>query len=1143
MKKKDVRFKEFPISTWAIKNKMTIYVLMFVILFMGISSFFGMPRETFPEIVETKIYISTVFPGNTAEDVEKLITQPIEDQLRNLSGVNKITSNSQEDYSMIIVEFSEDFTIQQALLKVKDEVDTKKSGEDWPTFNGAKVEPNIFNLSISEEQPILNIGITGDYTIQKLKEYGEYLKDRIELLPQIKQVDIRGVQDREVAVEVDIYKMTASKISFGDVINAISRGNTTISAGNMILNNQRRTIRIIGEVDNYQLLENFVVKNERGPIYIRDIATVTFKEKDKTTYAREYLEPVVLLNVKKLSGKNMIEATNSIKEIIKDTRENHFPSNIKITTSNDQSDRTIGQVDDLVNNILFGIILVIGVLMFFLGLRNAIFVGIAIPLSMLLSLVVLKLLGYTMNTMVLFALVMGLGMLVDNGIVVVENVYRLMAEEGMSRTEAAKKGIGEIATPIIISTATTVGAFIPLGLWPGIMGKFMIFFPITLSVVLGSSLVVALLINSMLTSQFMKVEESKITNKRLIIVTSSMLAIGFLFIWGDKTIGTLLFAFALLAWFQKFVAKPVMIWFQVNILARIEIVYRATLRFALKSWHPFAFVFGTFLLLIFSFILVGIAQPKVEFFPDNEPNMVYVYIEYPEGTDIEKTNKITLEIEKKVLKIVDNYIDKGNYNFMVESMVSQVGEGAGNPFTDAGSSAKTPNKSRITLLMRESKLRRGVSSRKIHKEISEALYGYVGVKISVEKEANGPPTGYPINIEIRGIDYNELIRTAEFLKYKIQEFNVAGIEALKIDVNKNKPGAEIIIDREKAGELGISNGQIGNIIRNSLFGAKAGVYKKDGDDYDIYVRFNSANRYNRHSLLNQRVIFRDPSNGKVKDIPISTLVKKNNTSSFSSIKHRDAERVVTLYSAVSPGFNANEIVNNLKELLKGVDVKEGISYRFTGEIEEQEKNMSFLTSALIGALMIIFILLVLQFNSVSKPLIIMMSIFLSFIGVLFGLVIFNMKFVIIMTMVGIISLAGIVVNNAVVLLDYTQLLIDRKKQELEIGQTQRLPLNHITEAIINGGKARLRPVLLTAITTILGLIPLAIGLNIDFVSFLSNWNPNFYLGGDNVIFWGPLAWTVIFGLSFATFLTLVIVPVSFYIVNLFKAKIYPLFGK
>lgn len=503
--------KEFRLSSWAIDNPSVIYVMIGLFFIIGLSSYFAMPREDFPEVEETKIYVSTVYPGNTAEDMERLITDPLEDVLKNVSNVVEITSTSQEDYSMIIVEFDEEISVENAKQEVKDEVDTEKAGEDWPIFNGAKVEPNVFDLNLAESFPIMNVNLTGDYPVEKLKEFAEYLEDEIEDLPQIKEVDIRGAQEKEVEVAVDVYKMMASRVSFDDVIQAISNGNMTMSAGNLITSGQRRTIRILGEVEKPSELENFVVKSENGAIYLRDIATVSFAEGDKTTYAREHGSPVVMLDIKKRSGKNTIEASDLIREIVDEAKENYFPKDLTVTIANDSSSRTLNQVDDLVNNIIFGIILVVTVLMFFLGFRNALFVGFAIPMSMFMSFMILTALGYTLNTMILFGLIMGLGMLVDNGVVVVENVYRLMEQEGMSRKEAAKKGIGEIAIPIIISTATTVAAFVPLGMWPGIMGEFMIFFPITLSVVLGSSLFVAIFMNSMLVSQFMQIGEKELT--------------------------------------------------------------------------------------------------------------------------------------------------------------------------------------------------------------------------------------------------------------------------------------------------------------------------------------------------------------------------------------------------------------------------------------------------------------------------------------------------------------------------------------------------------------------------------------------------------------------------------------------------------
>ena len=1137
--------KEFKLSSWAINNKTTIYVIMGLLFFYGISAYLSMARENFPEVKETKIYISSVFPGNTAEDIEKLITDPLEDKLKTVSNVVEVTSTSQEDFSMVIVEFDENITVDQAKQKVKDEIATETSGEDWPTFNGAKIEPNVFELSMSEEMPILNINISGDYPVHKLKEFGEYLQDEIEDLSEIKKVDIRGAQDKEVEVAVDIYKMMAAKVSFNDISGAINNGNVTMSAGNFITSGQRRTIRIIGEIDQPKELGDFVIKSEsNNPIYLKDVATITFKDKDKTTYAREKGADVVMLDVKKRAGKNMVAAAEQIRVIVDEAIANHFPKDLKITITNDQSSKTIGQVDDLVNNIIFGVILVVVVLMFFLGFKNAVFVGFAIPMSMFMSLMILDLLGYTMNTMILFGLIMGLGMLVDNGIVVVENVYRLMDQEGMSRVEAAKKGISEIAFPIIISTATTVAAFIPLGLWPGMMGDFMILLPITLSTVLGSSLFVAIFFNSVLVSQFMSVEDKDMPVKRIIIMTSVMIAIGVLVLLSGgvySALGTLMIFTAIMLWVYRLFLRGWANGFQNKVLPRLENWYERRLKSALTGWSPYVLVFGTFMLLFVAFGTfgwsLGTQRTKVEFFPDNKPNQIIVYIEYPEGTDIEKTNEITKLIEVKVSNILysNDYMD-GDHNFMIESVVSQVGAGAGNPQTDMGSAAEMPHKGKITASMREYKFRRGLDSELLRQRVQKGLVGiYPGVLISVEKDANGPPVGSPINIEIEGDDYAELIHTAERMRDYINTRSISGIDELKIDVNRDKPGMQVIVDRKKAGELGVSTGQVGQQLRASIFGNKAGIYKENGEDYDIYVRFNKEDRYNTSALFNQNIIFRNNS-GKVIEVPVSAVATQKNNSGFSAIKHKSVKRVVTVYSALAPGeTDAAAVVGKIQNEMKNFkDLPKGVKIDYTGQIEEQNKQMTFLVGAFFSGLALIFFILIFQFNSVSKPGIIMIAIFLSFIGVFGGMVISGSSFVIMMTMMGIISLAGIVVNNGVVLLDYAQLLIDRKKIELGLDAAAYLSTNDLFESIVQAGRARLRPVLLTAITTILGLIPLAIGLNINFFTLFSEFDANIYFGGDNVVFWGPLAWTVIYGLFVATFLTLIVVPILFFLVTKFK---------
>ncbi len=553
---------------------------------------------------------------------------------------------------------------------------------------------------------------------------------------------------------------------------------------------------------------------------------------------------------------------------------------------------------------------------------------------------------------------------------------------------------------------------------------------------------------------------------------------------------------------------------------------------------------ATFAILIVAFVGFGWSlseqRTKVEFFPDNKPNQIIVYIEYPEGTDIEKTNEITLEIEQKVYEVLHQkkYTDDG-YNFLIESTVSQVGEGAGNPEKDGGSSAEMPHKGKITASMREFKYRRGEDSEILRQKVQAALVGiYPGVLISVEKDANGPPAGSPINIELNGEDYEELILTAERMRDYLNTQSITGVDELKIDVNKSKPGMQVLVDRKKAGELGVSAGQIGQQLRASIFGNKAGIYKEKGEDYDIYVRFNKEDRYNTSAVFNQKVTFRDQATGKIKEIPVSVVASQMNSSGFSAIKHKNVKRVVTVYSALSPGeTDAGAVVSRIQNSMKNFkNFPKGVNIDFTGQIEEEKKQMNFLVGAFLTGILLIFFILIFQFNSVSKPGIIMLAIFLSLIGVFGGLVISGAPFVIMMTMVGIIALAGIVVNNGVVLLDYAELLISRRKLQDEVSEKDYLPLESLFETVVKAGKARLRPVLLTAITTILGLIPLAIGLNINFFTLFSNFDANIYMGGDNVVFWGPLAKTVIYGLLIATFLTLIVVPILFYLVTKFKMR-------
>ncbi len=933
--------------------------------------------------------------------------------------------------------------------------------------------------------------------------------------------------------------MTAAQVSFDEIQNAVKYENMTLSGGNLISQGSRNNIRIVGEIKNPKELENIIVKHNGGTVYLKDIAVVSFKEKEKTTYAREKGTEVVMLNVKKRSNQNMISAIDQVKEKLEKAKVSYLPKDLKLELSNDQSSRVEHQVDELSNHIIFGIVLVMIVLMFTMGLRNSLFVGAAIPLSMMMAFTILSAFGLTLNTMVLFGLVMGLGMLVDDGIVVVDNVFANM-KKGMPRIEASKIGIGEIAWPVISSTATTLMAFLPFALWPGTMGKFMKYFPITLTVTLSASLFVAMVVNAAMTGGSMDIEDKNVSKKsaKTYSIVFTIIAVIFVLLGNiydskiAKAIGHLAIISLGLMWLYKIKLYQWTQDFQHSFFPRMEEKYKDFLAKILtgkRAWIALGTIIG---MLFFSFILLGIFPRKVLFFPDNIPNQVITYIEYPQGTDIGKTNKATLFVEKQVISILSKYVDpKTNKNYLAESIISQVGKGAGNPNVDAGSASETPYKGKVTVNFSEFKFRKGINTADILEEIRGKVKAIAGAKVTVEKDAAGPPAGYPISIQLTGTDYDVMLKEADKMITFINAKNIPGIERLNVDVNKQSPELEVKVDRVSAGSLGVSTGQLGFNLRRSVYGQEISTYKEGDDDYNITMRMQDDQRKNESILFNQSLTFRNQGNGQMMQVPISAISKTEKTTTYNQIKRKNQKRIMTIYSNVLTGYNGDAITKNIGADLKDYQLPKTVTYSFSGVQEEQGKNASFLMYALFLALAGITIIIVLQFNSVSKTMVILFTVILSFSGVFYGYVIANMDFVILMTMMGIISLAGIVVKNGIVLMDFFVLLLDKKMIDKQVESHDDLTLEEIKEVIIESGKSRLRPVLLTALTAILGLIPLAIGLNFDFFSLITDLNPHIFMGGDNVIFWGPLAWTIIFGLSYATVLTLVMVPVMFYLVK------------
>lgn len=1120
--------KEFWLTTISLKNRNTVYFLAFLIVVMGYLSYQSLPKDSYPEIEQPIVYIGTSYPGNSPVDIENLITRELEKEINTISEVDEIKSTSVQDYSTVIVEFQPDIDIDDALQKTKDAVDRAKP--ELPT--DLPNEPNVFELNFSEF-PIMNINLSGNYTMDELEDFAELIEDEIEKISEISSVEIRGVEDKEVKIMANPYEMEARHVSFSDIETAVSGENVTLSGGNILVDGVRRSIRIVGEYTDPLAMKDIVIKNENGNIvYLRDVADVVFGYMESESYARLEQKPVVSVDVIKRAGENLLIATEKIDAVMENLQD-QLPDDLVISRTNDQSTFVRDMVSSLENNIISGVILVVLVLLFFLGTRNSLFVGVAIPLSMFITFNVLSVMGITVNMMILFSLILSLGMLVDNGIVVVENVYRLM-EEGYSAFEATKKGVGEVAMPIISSTATTLAAFLPLVLWPGIMGQFMSYLPIGVMITLSSSLFVALVINPVLIAGFMRLEDGQrqINLRNMWWFVSGLLVFGIISLGLKWTaFGNLLIALALIILLDVYVLTPVSQRFQAVFLPWLESIYSRTLIFALHSWRPYVFFFGTVALLIFSFMLMSIFPPQVLFFPNNEPTYVNVFIELPIGTDIEETNELTKKVEEKVLQIVKPY------SFMVESVISKVGEDTADPNDpSAVGQSSTPNMARITVNFEQFKDRVDPGSGEIvmtstvMEKIREGVPSFPGVAITVDKDAAGPPAGKPITIEVIGPDLEKLVALTEDIKNKITSSSIEGIEKLKSDIEVGKPELIVHIDREKARRFGLGTYTIANEVRTSLFGKEISKFKLGEDDYDIELRLQDEYRYNLDALMNKSITFRDQSSGTMRQVPISAVAQAELSTTYGSVKRKDLDRIVTLSSNVVGGYNATEINNEIKLLMDDYELPLGYTYRFGGEQEEQEEQMAFLSRALLLAIFLIFLIIVSQFNKITTPLIIMTSVVLSTIGVFLGLVIFQMDFVVIMTMIGIISLAGIVVNNAIVLIDFIELTRERKADEMKV---DKLPFEEVVNSIVVAGKTRLRPVLLTAITTVIGLIPLAVGINIDFIRFFTEYDADFYMGGDNVIFWGPMSWTIVFGLTFATFLTLIIVPVMY----LFFAKV------
>jgi multidrug efflux pump subunit AcrB len=1126
------KFKEFKLTSWAVDNRTAVYIIAVLISAFGLIKFNTMPKEQFPDIVVPTISIVTVYAGNSPRDIENLVTRPIEKQLKGISGakVKKITSTSQADYSLIVTEFDTDVKTEIAKQKVKDAIDKAKT--DLPT--DLTSQPDVAEFAFSE-MPIMFVNVSGDYDGIKLKQYADKLQDRFEELTEITRAEIVGAPEREIQVNVDPYKMSQARVSFMDIENAISRENRDITGGTLEVGDMRRTIKVKGQFISSLNLNNIVVRSsaQGATVYLKDIAELKDTIKEKDSYARLDGKNVVTLNIVKRAGENLINAADKIKGIVEEMKvKEELPKDLKVVITGDLSKATKTSFNELVNTIIIGFVLVLIILMFFMGVTNAFFVALSVPLSVFVAFMFLPLADgligttITLNFIVLFALLLGLGIIVDDAIVVIENTHRIYNNGKVPIVRSAKEAAGEVFIPVLAGTATTLAPFFPLLLWKGLIGKFMIYLPAMLILTLAASLIVAFIFNPVFAVSFMKPEGKEYEkparliwkNKWFILFTLTGVL---LHIAGSHGMANFLLMMAILMVLNAYVLNHAIHVFQNKALPWLMNHYERLLKWVLVGWRPvwaFASLFGLFALSVILVMLsVKAGRTKSTFFPSGDPNFVYVYLKLPVGTDIKYTDSVTHVLEGRVQKILEKELPT-QPGGIVESIITNVAVSANNP-RDNNRSVQ-PNLGRIQVSFVEYDKRSGKKTLPFKDEIRRQMTGIPGASIEVAQEDGGPPTDPPVNIEIQGDNFESIAKVANDLSHYMDTNQINGIENLQMDVDLNSPEISINVDRERAMMEGLSTGQIGMEIRTALFGKEVSKLKEGEDEYKIQLRTTDLIRHNITDLMNMRITFMDMNTMRVKSIPISSVASIDYTNATGAIKRKNVKRTIQLQSNVLDPTMVGPINAELQIKLDDFRTKNKIpsdvTMRLSGQSEQEKETTTFLGYALLGALAIIFLILVLQFNSISKPFIVITEIFFSIIGVLLGYALTGMTIATIMLGVGIIALAGIVIKNGILLIEFTDELRGRGMRT--------------KAAAIEAGKIRIIPVMLTAIATILGLLPLAVGFNIDFVSFFQHLNPHIFFGGDSVVFWGPLSWTMIFGLIFAFFLTLIMVP-SMYLIS------------
>ncbi|MEZ4388803.1 MAG: efflux RND transporter permease subunit [Candidatus Krumholzibacteriia bacterium] len=1035
------------ITSGAIRKYPMIFAFMVVITVMGLDSYNSLPRESAPDVKIPFVNVVAPYAGTAPSDMENLVTRKLERELKGLPDLKQMTSTSFYGMSMVTLEFTDDVNMSDALQKVRDRVDVAK-----PELPADTRDDLVIMEVSSSDWPIMQVNLAGDYDLFRLKKAGEDLQEALEQIPGVLSVDLFGGIENEVQVLVDPERLDFYGLGLADVQDAVSLQNLTIPGGKLSLGQFDYKVRVPGEVARVEEILGFVVNpGVEPPFYIRDVAEVRFGVKDRETISRVNGRDAVTLSITKRSGENIIDIADEVRATIADLTPT-FPSGTAVSIVGDQSKDIRTMVHELENNIISGLILVVAVLFLFLGFANSLFVGVAIPFSMLISFIILRACGITLNMVVLFSLILALGMLVDNAIVIVENIYRHRGQ-GKDAADAARDGSHQVSAAVIASTLTTICAFGPLVFWPGIMGGFMKWLPITVIITLSASLLVALVFNPVLCARFMRPPRDG---------------------GGSTRLG---------GWLMSFGLRT----------------YAPTLRWALG--HKAL----TLVLMVVLFLAMNVLYLEynhgVELFPDIDPNVAQVVVEAPSGTRIELTDDYTRRCEEATASIGDLRAYSASVGVTVNGM---------------GNGDSAPSNKALVMMEFVDKVDRARSSSAALEELRGKLADFTGATVTVEKREEGPPTGKPVNIEISGHDFAVLGDLAKQVREEIR--GLPGLVNIVDNYDNDLPEIRVRTDVEKAARYGLRTFDIASTVRTALHGAEVAKYRLGEDEYDITVRYQDPFRRKLEDLENATVFYEGEA------VPLSAFATPEFTTSLASISRIDGQRVVTVSADVASGYNGNALLAKVQELLAGFPLPAGYHLAYTGESKDQEEAQAFLSDAFAVAIMLILLVLISQFGSVTQPLIIIMSVMLSLIGVLAGLLITGTAFGIIMTGVGVISLAGIVVNNAIVLLDYMNQLRERG-----LG---------LEEAIVRAGETRFRPVVLTAVTTILGLIPLTTGFSLDFEQLFAGRADRFVvIGAESSQWWGPMGVAVIWGLAVATFLTLIVVPVMYASLEGFKESL------